>query len=41
MTSTGGVCGRILLWSERKVSVQREPSGHNIKHATKWCPPNK
>ena len=24
-----------------KVSVQREPSGHNLKHTTKWCPPNK
>lgn len=23
------------------VSVQREPSGHNLKHPTKWCPPNK
>ncbi|AYL50336.1 hypothetical protein HV201_19960 [Citrobacter freundii] len=23
------------------VSVQREPSGHNPKHPTKWCPPNK
>ena len=23
------------------VSVQREPSGHNLKHTTKWCPPNK
>lgn len=22
------------------VSVQREPSGHNLKHPTKWCPPN-
>ncbi|WP_308460846.1 IS1-like element transposase, partial [Klebsiella pneumoniae] len=21
------------------VSVQREPSGHNLKHPTKWCPP--
>lgn len=27
-------------WS-RIVSVQREPSGHNLKHTTKWCPPNK
>lgn len=28
--------------SERiMVSVQREPSGHNLKHPTKWCPPNK
>ncbi|HFO2484616.1 TPA: hypothetical protein ACHJGO_003192 [Klebsiella pneumoniae] len=26
---------------EVKVSVQREPSGHNLKHPTKWCPPNK
>ncbi len=25
----------------KKVSVQREPSGHNLKHTTKWCPPNK
>ncbi len=25
----------------RNVSVQREPSGHNLKHPTKWCPPNK
>ncbi|MDT9669890.1 hypothetical protein F6S25_24400 [Klebsiella pneumoniae] len=24
-----------------RVSVQREPSGHNLKHPTKWCPPNK
>ncbi len=23
------------------VSVQRKPSGHNLKHPTKWCPPNK
>ena len=23
------------------VSVQREPSGHNLMHPTKWCPPNK
>ena len=26
---------------EKLVSVQREPSGHNLKHPTKWCPPNK
>ena len=26
---------------KKKVSVQREPSGHNLKHTTKWCPPNK
>ncbi|HHN8334910.1 TPA: helix-turn-helix domain-containing protein [Klebsiella quasipneumoniae] len=26
---------------EMFVSVQREPSGHNLKHPTKWCPPNK
>ncbi|MFB3941518.1 hypothetical protein [Klebsiella pneumoniae] len=26
---------------EVAVSVQREPSGHNLKHPTKWCPPNK
>lgn len=23
------------------VSVQREPSGHNLMYSTKWCPPNK
>lgn len=23
------------------VRVQRELSGHNLKHPTKWCPPNK
>ena len=29
-------------WTSAKdVSVQREPSGHNLKHPTKWCPPNK
>ncbi|MGE2185623.1 recombinase family protein [Klebsiella pneumoniae] len=27
--------------TSRSVSVQREPSGHNLKHPTKWCPPNK
>ena len=27
--------------AETMVSVQREPSGHNLKHPTKWCPPNK
>ncbi|MDM7506630.1 DUF6521 family protein [Klebsiella pneumoniae] len=27
--------------AELEVSVQREPSGHNLKHPTKWCPPNK
>ncbi len=27
--------------SALKVSVQHEPSGHNLKHPTKWCPPNK
>lgn len=26
---------------QKAVSVQREPSGHNLKHPTKWCPPNK
>lgn len=26
---------------EKIVSVQREPSGHYLKHPTKWCPPNK
>ena len=22
------------------VSVQREPSGHNLMYSTKWCTPN-
>ena len=33
----GNICSVFLIL----VSVQREPSGHNLKHPTKWCPPNK
>ncbi|WP_410318492.1 recombinase family protein [Klebsiella pneumoniae] len=29
------------MLSDMEVSVQREPSGHNLRYSTKWCPPNK
>ncbi|VGC17672.1 Uncharacterised protein [Klebsiella pneumoniae] len=32
---------KTIICGTGTVSVQREPSGHNLKHTTKWCPPNK
>jgi len=38
-----GVPTRTIKVSDTQtaVSVQRVPSGHNLIHPTKWCPPNK
>ena len=30
----------VFINGDKSVSVQREPSGHNLMHPTKWCTPN-
>ncbi|HDX8866160.1 TPA: hypothetical protein RQO19_004839 [Klebsiella michiganensis] len=42
----GYPCSAVLIhwinemYPGRRVSVQREPSGHNLMYPTKWCTPN-